>query len=168
LQIRDYYTLDETADELLDAPQGIPDGSHVELCPECECNHFTGRCCDGCGGKLKDTIINFGDQLGVTQLEGAKAHATASDLMLSLGTTMLVTPANEMVTMGKRPVRLVVVNRQTTKKDRVAARTARVFGDIDVFLRHVMAQVMPAADRIAWEEGRATRMRAYDLQRAAP
>lgn len=58
-----------------------------------------------------DTIINFGDDLEEEIFERATANAKMSDLMLCLGTTLTVTPANELVEVGKKPLRLVICNR---------------------------------------------------------
>ena len=58
-----------------------------------------------------DTIINFRDNLEDVIYEGAVSESQACDLMLCLGTTLMVTPANELVEMGKRPLRIVICNR---------------------------------------------------------
>ena len=58
-----------------------------------------------------DTIINFRDHLEEDILNRAYEHAENCDLMLSLGTTMTVTPANELVEIGKEPLRIVICNR---------------------------------------------------------
>ena len=50
-------------------------------------DHYTGRKCDKpeCGGRLKDSIINFGENLPVDELEKALIHAGKADLCLVLG-----------------------------------------------------------------------------------
>jgi len=65
----------------------------------------------GCKGQLIDTIINFRDNLEEEIFSTAQEHAQRCDLMLCLGTTMTVTPANELVEMGQQPLRIVVCNR---------------------------------------------------------
>ena len=64
-----------------------------------------------CKGFLQDTIINFRDNLEEEILTRAENEALESDLMLCLGTTLMVTPANRLVKKGKRPLRLVICNR---------------------------------------------------------
>ena len=64
---------------------------------------------------LMDTIINFGDDLEEDILNRAYDAGKKSDLMLCLGTTLMVTPANSIVEMGKDPLRLVIVNRYVIK-----------------------------------------------------
>ena len=58
-----------------------------------------------------NTIINFGDYLEGPVLQAAVENATEADLVLSLGTTLCVTPASDLVTMGKKPNRLIICNR---------------------------------------------------------
>ena len=133
----------------------------------------------GCKGFLKDSIINFRDNLEEAILVNAELHACKADLCLSLGTTMQVTPACELVEMGKKPLRLVIVNRQKTSFDSLCyARQksgqggrrdkqlgARVFGDCDHVMREVMARLIPSEERVRWEGQRGERMREYDCQR---
>ncbi len=64
-----------------------------------------------CNGYLMDTIINFRDHLEEPILDRAWKESESNDLMLCLGTTMTVTPANEMVEMGEEPLKLVICNR---------------------------------------------------------
>lgn len=53
-------------------------------------NHATGRKCDKpeCRGPLKDSIINFGENLPGEELEKAFLHAEKADLCLALGNTL--------------------------------------------------------------------------------
>lgn len=50
-------------------------------------DHSTGRTCDKrkCGGRLKDSIINFGENLPGEEIEKAFQHAEKADLCLVLG-----------------------------------------------------------------------------------
>ena len=50
-------------------------------------------------------------------------------------------------------------------KDKLAAKTARVYGDVDVFMRALMRALLPAEECTAWEAGRAERMAEYDKAR---
>ena len=70
---------------------------HTEVCAGCGYNHRTLRWCAACGEQLRDTIINFGDDLRERILGAAQGEARGARVMLSLGSTMLVTPANELV-----------------------------------------------------------------------
>ena len=58
-----------------------------------------------------NTIINFGDLLEEDVINSAEEHAAMSDLVLALGTTLQVSPANSLVERGQTPTRLVICNR---------------------------------------------------------
>jgi hypothetical protein len=47
--------------------------------------HFTGRLCDWCGGRLRDTIVHFSENLHQVDMNNALYHARQSDLSLVLG-----------------------------------------------------------------------------------
>ena len=175
---RPFYVMDDSAgqyfEELADhGTTDIPKPRHAAQCKQCGLTHRTGRRCQerGCKGFLKDSIINFGDDLEEKVLTNAEKHAQLSDLCLSLGTTMQVTPACELVEMGKQPLRLVIVNRQTTHLDGLCCQEqlgARVFGDCDQVMREVMRNLLSEEERVAWEDTRPQRMKHYDGLRASP
>ena len=86
--------------------------------------HRTGRKCDtpGCGGDLKDTIINFGENLQPEILDKGFIIGMLSDLCICMGSSMRVNPAAQMP-MGvkmKENGKLVVFNLQSTPIDMAA------------------------------------------------
>ena len=178
---RPFYVLDDTASQYYEDIEDY--GStvtvkprHAVKCPTCGLCHRTGRRCEqgGCKGYLKDSIINFGDNLEEAVLSQAEQHADQADLFLSLGTTMQVTPACDLVLRGKKPMRLVIVNRQKTVFDELCLKKAgreilgsRVFGDCDDLLAEVMAHIMTGKERKEWEGGRRGRMEGYDQLRGS-
>lgn len=94
-------------------------------CATCGWNHFTGRTCTikGCKGKLRDTIVNFGDMLfegtgpsGVILggLDRARAESNTAKVCLCMGSSLTVTPANELPLLADQ---LVIVNPQATELD---------------------------------------------------
>ena len=117
-------------------------------CPTCGWGHYTGRKCEsaGCGGKLKDTIVNFGDDLHERVLGGlpaAIAACKAADVVLALGCSLTVTPANELPTLKPAGAKLVIVNLQATPFD--ADADIRVWGSLDDFFAMVDAQLSALA-----------------------
>ncbi|XP_062612968.1 NAD-dependent protein deacetylase Sirt6-like, partial [Saccostrea cucullata] len=147
----------------------------VNKCKHCRINHRTGRVCEDkkCNGYLMNTIINFGDYLEGDVLSGAEEHAERSDLVLALGTTLQVSPANDLVEMGEEPTRLVICNRQATDYDKTCSELddkevplgSRVFGDCDKLMRKVMRYVLPKEELAKWEQDRDVRMLTYDTKR---
>ena len=183
--LRPCYVMDDTASQYYEDLEEFGEATaakpkHAKQCELCGLSHRTGRRCEqtGCGGFLKDSIINFRDNLEESVLSTAELHARKSDLCLSLGTTMQVTPACELVEMGQKPLCLVIVNRQKTPLDHIAQRAlpppndhstqgVRVHGDTDRLMQAVMKHLMSEDDLLAWEGGRGERMKRYDCLRTS-
>jgi mono-ADP-ribosyltransferase sirtuin 6 len=106
-------------------------------------DHRTGRKCTRCGGTLHDTIINFSEPLPERELTLACEHASKADLCLVLGSSLTVTPANEIPEMvGKRRRRgakLVICNLQATPLDGMAE--LRVYAKTDELMVRVMREL---------------------------
>ncbi|KAI8772806.1 NAD-dependent protein deacetylase Sirt6 [Biomphalaria glabrata] len=144
-------------------------------CPKCNINHRTGRKCSKpeCEGCLMNTIINFGDHLETPVLNKAKKEAEQADAVLTLGSTLMVFPANELVTCGPEPHRLIICNRQITAYDEECYKTgkdgkqlgSRVFGNCDNLMKEVMKRLMPKAELDQWEASRSSRMKEYSKKR---
>eukprot|EP00795_Rhopilema_esculentum_P001642 gene1642-16109_t len=94
-------------------------------------DHFTGRFCDepGCRGRLKDSIINFGEDLPEKELSKAYLHAEKADLCIVLGTSLRVSPANEIPRNVARHGKLVICNLQKTPLDSKATLLIHAFCD---------------------------------------
>jgi hypothetical protein len=87
-------------------------------------DHKTGRPCDDpeCDGILEDTIINFGEGLPEEDLNNGFNHAGCSDLILSMGSSLRVSPAADIPkTVFENNGKLVIVNLQKTPLDAYAA-----------------------------------------------
>lgn len=77
--------------------------------------------CPVCGGVPKPDITFFGEMLPPGALEGALALAAASDLLLVLGSSLLVHPAAGVpVATLQAGGRIAIVNRESTPLDRHA------------------------------------------------
>ena len=61
-------------------------------------DHDTGKFCDqpNCKGKLKDSIINFGENLPTKDLDLGYTHSQLSDLHVCIGSSLRVNPAADM------------------------------------------------------------------------
>ncbi len=82
--------------------------------------------CLDCGGILKSATVMFGQALDTEVLSRAAAAAQASHLFLAIGSTLTVEPAASLCSVAVRGgARLVVVNRDPTPYDDVAAATIR-------------------------------------------
>src|SRR5829696_662639 len=92
--------------------------------------------CAACGGRLVSSVVNFGDALPQRELALAEEHARRCDLMLVLGSSLVVEPAASLVGLALGGgARVVLVNRGETPYDRAA--TLRAWAGI--------GEVMPPA-----------------------
>jgi NAD-dependent deacetylase len=90
--------------------------------------------CRSCGGILKSATISFGQQLVQADLERADEEARSCDLLLTVGSTLIVYPIAGVGPLAKRAgARLVIVNAEETGFDDLA----------DVVVRAGIADVLP-------------------------
>jgi len=75
----------------------------------------------GCGGHLKDTIINFNENLNEVILTLGQQNCESADLCLAMGSSLRVSPACSMpLACAERGGNLVIVNLQKTPIDDAA------------------------------------------------
>eukprot|EP00736_Rhodelphis_marinus_P014018 Rmarinus@m.8334 len=161
-----FYVPDDHADLYYSA---VADGEkptirrpkYTKECPTCKLNHFVNRKCSRCGGQLMDTIINFGDNLEESILDRATENATQCDVMLSLGTTMSVTPVCEL---GEKCDKLIICNRQKTQFDNSKHVAIRLSSDCDNVMEVVMREILGASYE-GWFASLAGKQDEYDRQR---
>ena len=78
--------------------------------------------CPACGGRLISSVVNFGDPMPEREMTEAADHAAQCDLMLALGSSLVVNPAASLVGLAvESGARLVLVNKGETPYDNVAA-----------------------------------------------
>jgi NAD-dependent deacetylase len=108
-------------------------------CTECEfkMDRVEGeRKCPICGGKLKSTVVDFGDSLPVKDLEESYEHSGRCDLFIVAGSSLVVYPAAEMprVALGAG-AKLVIINQGETPYD----------GQAHLRFSEGIGEVLPAA-----------------------
>jgi len=88
--------------------------------------------CAVCGGRLVSSVVNFGDPMPQEELRLAEEHAHRCDLMLVLGSSLMVQPAASLVGLAlESGARVVLVNRGKTPYDRAATlRVWRGIGEV--------------------------------------
>jgi NAD-dependent SIR2 family protein deacetylase len=103
--------------------------------------------CVACGGRLISSVVNFGDPLPRKELALAGRHARGCDLLLALGSSLVVEPAASLVGLALRAgTRVILVNRGKTPYDE--AVTLRVWAGI----RDVLPPVVERVKRALGEE----------------
>lgn len=71
--------------------------------------------CEKCGGLLKTNTISFGQELNADTLQRAFQLARNCDLMIAVGSTLVVEPAASIPRRAQEMgAKLVVINRETT------------------------------------------------------
>jgi NAD-dependent SIR2 family protein deacetylase len=99
--------------------------------------------CAACGGRLISSVVNFGDLLPQGELALAEQHARRCDLMLVLGSSLVVEPAASLVGLALRSgARVVLANQGKTPYDE--AVTLRVWTGIGEV-------IPPAVERVKRE-----------------
>jgi len=77
-----------------------------------------------CRGTLRDTILDWEDQLPLTELEAAEDNALLSDLSICLGSSLQIDPAGKLPFIKTKSKSLtrktVIINLQSTKYDKKA------------------------------------------------
>ena len=82
--------------------------------------------CRSCGGLLKPATISFGQSLDPDVLGAAFAAARRSDLLIAVGSSLVVEPAASIPRAARLAgARLVIVNREPTPLDRFAHMVVR-------------------------------------------
>lgn len=94
----------------------------------------------GCSGHLKDTIINFNENLNVNILELGMENCGNADLCLAMGSSLRVSPANGMpAACAMNGGRLVLINLQKTPIDHLA--TMVIHGKCDDVMKMLMEKL---------------------------
>jgi NAD-dependent deacetylase len=77
--------------------------------------------CRDCGGIVKTATISFGQSMPEAEMLRAQEACLACDLMLVLGSSLVVHPAASFPLFAKRNgAKLVIINREPTEQDRYA------------------------------------------------
>ena len=94
------------------------------------------RKCPLCGGKLKSTVVDFGDSLPVKDLEDSIQHARECDLFIVVGSSLVVYPAADLPRLAlERGRKLVIINQGETPYD----------GQVDLRFSESIGEVLPPA-----------------------
>jgi NAD-dependent deacetylase len=87
--------------------------------------------CPKCGGVLKPAVTFFGESLPIEALQEAMKEAQAADLMLVLGTSLIVNPAASLPRDTLRNGgRVIIVNNMPTPLDSLAHRRFEDLGEV--------------------------------------
>ncbi|HUK92153.1 MAG TPA: Sir2 family NAD-dependent protein deacetylase [Blastocatellia bacterium] len=78
--------------------------------------------CSDCGGHLKPATISFGQPMPLAAVEQAEMEASACDLFVVAGSSLVVYPAAAVPVIARRHgAQVVILNREPTELDEIAA-----------------------------------------------
>jgi NAD-dependent SIR2 family protein deacetylase len=76
--------------------------------------------CPQCNGRMKPSVVNFGQSLPRKDLDLATLHSRLCDLFIVVGSSLIVTPAADMPRLAKEAgSRLVIINQGETPLDNI-------------------------------------------------
>jgi NAD-dependent deacetylase len=77
--------------------------------------------CEVCGGLVKSATISFGQSMPEREMRRAQEATEACDLMIAIGSSLVVYPAAGFPVMAKRlGAKLAILNREPTEMDEIA------------------------------------------------
>jgi NAD-dependent deacetylase len=89
--------------------------------------------CPACGGRLISSVVNFGDSVPPKEMQLGAEHAERCDVMLVLGSSLIVNPAASLVGLAVHSgARVVLINQGETPYDDVV--TMRLWTGIGAFI----------------------------------
>jgi NAD-dependent deacetylase len=95
--------------------------------------------CPACGGYIKTATISFGQAMPEAAMQRAQDLAQSCDLLMSIGSSLVVWPAAGLPLLAKRNgAMLVIINREPTDFDEIADLVVR--HDIGTVLEPFVAQ----------------------------
>ncbi len=101
--------------------------------------------CPKCGGLLKPDVVLFGEPLPYEILKEAQQESLLCDLMIVVGSSLMVMPAADLPALAKRRgSKLILINLQWTTMDSQA----------DVVIRGDAAKVLPKIEKLVLGKGK--------------
>ncbi|MBC9785589.1 NAD-dependent deacylase [Heliobacterium chlorum] len=73
-----------------------------------------------CGTILKPDVVLFGDPLDMDDWKAAQAWMMKADVVLCVGTSLTVTPANSLILRRRSDSTLIIINKEPTMYDHLA------------------------------------------------
>jgi NAD-dependent deacetylase len=108
--------------------------------------------CERCGGVLRTSTVLFGEPLPEATLRKAVAACTETDLMLVVGSSLVVKPAAQLpIVARKGGASLVIINREPTPLDALANSVVR--GEAGPILQTLAYLVLNPTDPPCGAEG---------------
>jgi mono-ADP-ribosyltransferase sirtuin 6 len=102
--------------------------------------------CPACGGRIISSVVNFDDPMPEKEMRLATEHSRRADVFLAIGSSLVVSPANDMPRLAlERGAKLVLINRGETPFD--GAADLRIHDGIGEVLPPIVAAVRSPTTR---------------------
>lgn len=96
--------------------------------------------CDFCGGLVKSATISFGQAMPERKMEFAESEALSCDLMIAIGSSLVVYPAANIPLIAKQNgAKYIIINREETEHDIYADMV--IHTEIGPLLRETMIEL---------------------------
>ena len=96
--------------------------------------------CQKCNGVLKPNVVLFGEELPMDIFEQAQDATKNSDVMIVIGSSLEVSPANEFPILAKQnKAKVIIINKEQTHLDYLA--DVVIYGDAAKILPQIMQQM---------------------------
>ena len=96
--------------------------------------------CPKCGGRIISSVVNFGDPMPEREMAEALKQAQRCDLMLVIGSSLTVSPANQFPLIAKRRgAKIVIINMGETQLEEIA--DIRIHAKTGEFLPKVIDKI---------------------------
>ncbi|MHA1795292.1 MAG: SIR2 family NAD-dependent protein deacylase [Promethearchaeota archaeon] len=96
--------------------------------------------CPVCGGRIKTDVVLFNEPFAEDLLEQATEFAENCEIMLVLGTSLSVFPANQIPLLARKMgAKLILINKDPTFMDKYA--TLRILGDLETYLPFLVSNI---------------------------
>lgn len=143
----------------LHSKSGLPSEKVIELhgngtfatCMSCGAHHdiewaeaeiertTSSPCCRLCSGHVKAAIISFGQMMPEEEMDRAVRDAQAADLMVVIGSSLVVHPAAQIPELAKDSgAQLLIINREPTPLDWMA--DGLFHGEISTFFERLLVE----------------------------
>ncbi|MCF2140886.1 MAG: NAD-dependent protein deacylase [Candidatus Lokiarchaeota archaeon] len=96
--------------------------------------------CPKCGGRIKTNIVLFNEPIAEDLLEEATKYAEDCEIMLVLGSSLTVFPANQIPLLARKAgAKLIFINKDPTFMDKYA--TLRMLGNLETYLPMIINSI---------------------------
>lgn len=123
-----------------------------EVCKKCKKEYYrdfdvgtisfqkTGRNCE-CGEPLYDTLLDWDDELPEDEMNNAQDQLEKSDLIICLGTSLRVQPANELpfITLENKEGKMIICTLQKTPIDEYAVVKINCY--VDDLMKYIIQEL---------------------------